>query len=140
MTGHQPHPGADQSCLGPACQQVDIEAVVRGCGVTQVARIKSYNVKAAIKTFTEMKESSGVRVVIAEEPCVLFARRALGRKPVALARVDKQEKGSKLCMETLACPAFCLEGEEMSIDATLCSGCMVCLQITSDIKAEKRTA
>ena len=137
MTGHQPHPGVDQSCLGDLCQ-VDMEAAVRGCGVTQVSRVKGYNVKALISALTEMKGQSGVRVLIAEEPCVLFAKRSLGRKVNNVARMENQGEDLERCVATLACPAFSVGEKGMLVDESRCAGCMVCLQISPAMKAAKK--
>ena len=140
MTGHQPHPGADAAAIGPGRTRLDIESVVRGCGVTQVKKIRPSSLKASIRTFEEMKKSSGVRVVIAEEPCVLFARRTLGVKPGKAATVAEQTPDVARCFETLACPAFYRDGDRMEIDEAQCSGCMVCLQIAPGIRTRERGA
>lgn len=60
-------------------QHMDIEAIVRAMGVTQCTKVRSFNVKAVTKALEEMKAQSGVRVLITEEPCVLYARRQLKR-------------------------------------------------------------
>jgi len=65
MTGHQPHPGVPECVLGEDCCRVDIEAVVRGCGVSQVRKVQAYNQKALASAIEEFKELSGVRVLIA---------------------------------------------------------------------------
>jgi indolepyruvate ferredoxin oxidoreductase alpha subunit len=86
-----------------------------------------------------MKGMTGVRVLIAEEPCVLYARRALKKAPGQVAFVAEQCAEVVNCLETLACPAFYRKGEEILIDEASCSGCMVCLQVTGKIKARKRS-
>ena len=140
MTGHQPHPGADQDLLGPERRKVDIEAVVRGCGVEQVRKVRPFNVKSTIKAFEEMKALSGVRVLIAEEACVLFARRILKKKAGNTAYVAVQGPDVEACLENLACPAYYREDGEIAVDPSLCAGCMVCLQIAGGVKARKRDA
>ena len=44
------------------------------------------------------------------------------------------------CLETLACPAFNKVEGQISVDESLCSGCMVCMQISKAFKAKKRGA
>lgn len=139
MTGQQPNPGVELTVKGPNPARVDIQAVVLGCGVEQVRKVSPYNLKATIKTLEEMKGMRGVRVLIAEEPCVLFSRRVLKKKPGQTAYVAEQGGEVASCLETLACPAFYRQGEEIAIDAASCSGCMVCLQVTTKIKARKRS-
>jgi len=139
MTGHQPHPGVDATANGPNPARVDITAVVRGCGVSAVRCVNPYNLKQTREAIVELKAMGGVRVLIAEQPCVLFARRVLGKKKIAVARVERQSEEVNRCLAELACPAFSKQGEVVTIDAEQCGGCMVCLQITKDIKSEKRS-
>ena len=140
MTGHQPNPGVVQEVLGPTSAHMDIEAIVRGCGVATVARVRPYNMRSTLKTLEGMKAETGVRVIIAEEPCVLFARRSLKKKRNQVAYVAVQGEGARMTAETLACPAFSRKDGNVSVDASLCSGCMVCMQISSDFKARTREA
>lgn len=140
MTGHQPNPGVDANVLGEGCTHLDIEAAVRGCGVTQIARVKPFNVKSTMAVLEEMKQQSGVRVIIAEEPCILYARRTLKKARMQVATVAEQGPEVLDCLENLACPAFFRDGDDVKVDENLCAGCMVCLQVTSKIKAHKRSA
>lgn len=50
--------------------------------------------RGTLKTIEEMKARSGVRVIIAEEPCMLFARRTLkqNRPQVAGSRPRRARK------------------------------------------------
>lgn len=143
MTGHQPNPGVAPAVLGDGCTHLDIESIVRGMGVTDVAKVKPFNLRATLKTLEDMKSRHGVRVIIAEEPCVLFARRTLKQERSQVAQVVQQGADVLTCLAELACPAFRRSGDtanpEVSVDETQCSGCMVCLQITPSIKARKRS-
>ena len=144
MTGHQPNPGVDKTSLGDNPVRIDIEQVVRGIGVEQIRKVNPLNLKATLKAIEELKDLKGVRVLIAEEPCPLFARRALGQKRTQVAYVaadcaEAARDGScGDCLNTLACPAFRLDAAgKMAIDPLLCSGCMLCLQLCKNIKAHK---
>jgi indolepyruvate ferredoxin oxidoreductase alpha subunit len=128
MTGHQPNPGMDQGVLGANCAHLDIESVVRGCGVTRVARAGGYNQKRLLALMREMKDETGVRVLIVEEPCVLYARRVLNRRRGQKAYAARQDAAAAECLETLACPAFYRTGETCGVNPDLCTGCMVCVQ------------
>ena len=143
MTGHQPNPGVAEAILGADCAHLDIESVVRGLGVTDVAKVKPFNLRGTLKTIEEMKARSGVRVIIAEEPCMLFARRTLKQARPQVAEVVKQGQEALTCLTEFACPAFRRSGtaEEpvVSVDEAQCSGCMVCLQITPSFRARKRS-
>lgn len=139
MTGHQPNPGMLQDVLGESAVHMDIESVVRGLGVTEVAKVKAYNLRNTLKTLEDMKTKSGVRVIIAEEPCVLYARRTLKKVSPQIATVVEQGAEARRCLEELACPAFTRDGDVVGVDETLCAGCMVCLQVAPGaFKARKR--
>ncbi len=139
MTGHQPNPGMLQDVLGESAVHLDIESVVRGLGVTEVAKVKAYNLRNSLKTLEDMKAKSGVRVIIAEEPCVLYARRTLKKVSPQIAMVAEQGAEARRCLEELACPAFIRDGDAVGVDETLCAGCMVCLQVAPGaFKARKR--
>ena len=138
MTGHQPNPGVDQALLGDSCVHLDIESVVRGCGVTEVHRVKPYNVKSTVATLEDLKGKKGVRVIIAEEPCVLFARRTLKKSRPAKAHVAEQGAETSKAAKELACPAFVQQGDTVSVDESACAGCMVCLQLAPGFKARKK--
>jgi len=138
MTGHQPHPGVEQTTLGPNPVRVNIEQVVQGCGVSNVRTVKALNHKAMLETLREFKELPGVRVIIAREPCVLFARRTLQKKRPQTAYVTQTTPEVWRVLEELACPAFNARGDEVVIDETQCAGCMLCVQLCDDIKARKK--
>ncbi|MDR3358070.1 MAG: indolepyruvate ferredoxin oxidoreductase subunit alpha [Desulfovibrio sp.] len=127
MTGHQPNPGMEQAALGERALHLDMESIVRGLGVTECARVRAFNLKTLMKALRDMKARSGVRVLIAEGSCALYARR-LKKKPSRAAVVIRQGEGAQRCLKELACPAFYRRGEELAVDPTLCTGCMVCLQ------------
>lgn len=139
MTGHQPHPGVDQTPLGPNQAKVDIEQIVRGCGVEHVKKIRPLNYKNTVQVMEEFKQLSGVRVIIAEEPCVLFAKRTLGKKNKQVAQVIEDTPEVRTCLEELACPAFYMHDNQVAIDEEQCTGCMLCVQICQDIKPKKRS-
>ncbi|GFM33650.1 indolepyruvate ferredoxin oxidoreductase subunit alpha [Desulfovibrio subterraneus] len=140
MTGHQLNPGVDAKVLGDACVHLDIESIVRGCGVTEVAKVKPFNLKATMKTFEEMKGKTGVRVIIAEEPCILYARRTLKLNRPQAAYVAEQGAETDRVLNEYACPAFYRDETGVQVDESLCTGCMVCMQISKNFKARKRSA
>ncbi|MDO9630910.1 MAG: indolepyruvate ferredoxin oxidoreductase subunit alpha [Humidesulfovibrio sp.] len=140
MTGHQPNPGVDKSAIGDNPVRVDIEKLLRGLGIEHFRKVNPLNHKATLKAIEELKVLTGVRVLLAEEPCPLFARRSLGQKRNQVAYVAEGcgEKGEcNDCLDTLACPAFYKKDGKVAIDPLLCSGCMLCLQLCPNIKARK---
>ncbi|MDL2307819.1 indolepyruvate ferredoxin oxidoreductase subunit alpha [Desulfovibrio sp. OttesenSCG-928-C06] len=140
MTGHQPNPGMDQDVLGSTANHLDIESIVRALGVTRFAKVKPYNLKASLRVLEEMKEGEGVRVILAEEPCVLYARRTLKKARPQVAYVAEQGASATACAQEFACPAFSRDGDTVSVDDSLCAGCMLCMQISDSFKARKKEA
>ncbi len=138
MTGHQPNPGMDQEVLGEGALHLDIESIVRGLGVSEVVKVKSYQIKNVAKIVEEMKNKTGVRVIIAEEPCVLYARKTLKKTRPQTAYVETQGPDAAACAANLACPAFSLQAGTLEVDASACAGCMVCMQVSGSFKARKK--
>ncbi|MGE4469779.1 MAG: indolepyruvate ferredoxin oxidoreductase subunit alpha [Desulfovibrio sp.] len=140
MTGHQPNPGVDPATLHDDATQVDIEGICRACGVNEIRKVNPLNVQKTTQAYEELRDIQGVRVLITEEPCPLFARRAYGKKPKMTAYVDEGYQMSEGVLEKLACPAFRVCDGKMEIDELMCNGCMVCVQLSDNIKARKRGA
>lgn len=65
MTGHQPHPGAPAIPNG-----INIENIVRGCGVKNVKTIDPVNQEEFINTVKEFVEKEEVSVIISKRPCI----------------------------------------------------------------------
>jgi indolepyruvate ferredoxin oxidoreductase alpha subunit len=142
MTGHQPNPGVDQTQIGDNAHKIDIEAIVKGCGVEHVTTVKSLNQKALVSTLETYKELSGVRVIISREPCEIFKRKVLRSAPGQVAYVEEGYEASEdvlACLNEVGCPAFFLHEGKMGIDPFQCSGCMLCVQLSDHIKARKRS-
>ena len=129
MTGQQPHPGVDMSCMGlDGYGCISIEAIVRAVGVAHVSVIKPYKVKKSIEAIREAVNYKGVSVIISSQACVL-ADRALNKTKSRAFKVTDKCKNHRVCITELACPAFVLTDDKVSINADLCTGCAVCAQI-----------
>ena len=139
MTGHQPNPGMDAEVLGADHMHLDIEAVVQGCGVRHFTTVKSYNRKKLLQSLEKMKSLDGVRVLIAREPCVLYARRVLKKSSPQAAYVPVQTPEALSALERLACPAMRRENDTVMVNESQCAGCMLCLQHSPSFKSRKRS-
>ncbi len=138
MTGHQPHPGVESTIFGSNNKRVDIEAIVKACGVEYVKTINPLNLNKTLEVLKEVKDLSGVRVIIAKQPCTLLAQRVLKKKQRTVAYVAEQSEEVERCLSELACPAFYRKDDKILIDESICSGCMFCTQITKSIKVKKK--
>ncbi|MDE5833082.1 MAG: indolepyruvate ferredoxin oxidoreductase subunit alpha, partial [Desulfovibrio sp.] len=129
MTGHQPNPGVVQEVLGEHAEHLDIESVVRGLGVKVCEKVRGGQLPDLLKAMRRLKDLDGTRVLIAQEPCALFARRTLKKGKNIVATVKAQGEEADKCMRELGCPAFYRKNGELRVDNNLCSGCLVCVQI-----------
>ena len=132
MTGHQPNPGMKQEHLGENALHLDIEGIIRGLGVTQFRKAKAHNIGALMSALEELRDMKGVRVLLAQEPCILYQRQALRKKPARIAKVAQQGPDAERCLAELACPAFVRRDGELAVEAELCNGCMACIQIAPE--------
>ncbi len=132
MTGFQDHPGVAVNLRGEPVTKVEIEAIVRACGVTEVHKVDAFDVKAVQKTFKEALAFDGPAVVIVEGPCFFVG-------PGATGAYDVDSDACTACgiCFRLGCPAI-VRSEEMNaktgkpeakIDPVLCVGCDMCAQV-----------
>ncbi|MEM2891828.1 MAG: indolepyruvate ferredoxin oxidoreductase subunit alpha [Thermoplasmata archaeon] len=130
MTGHQPHPG---SSTGPECcdiTAIDIESVVKGCGVRWLRVVDPYDIKGTAEAIKEALQQPTVSVIIARRECALIAKRdekgAIAKKHY----IDQEAcKKCRTCVDRFQCPAISSIDKVQSIDEALCAGCGVCAQV-----------
>lgn len=125
MTGHQQNPATGFDIHGKPAPQVCIEDIVRACGVKKVWVVDAYDLKAVESALQEALVSREPSVVIARRPCILILRNHVREPHEILA------DACKLCRSCLkiGCPAMELKDGKIWIDAKVCTGCGVCLQI-----------
>lgn len=137
MTGNQPTPATGRGAAGERLQTVDIEALVKGCGVTYCRTGDPYEVNdfiALLKDAIAFSGEWGPAVVIARRPCLLDKRHYSRSEQPGLVRTTDQCDGCGYCVKRFECPALILEGEaddqqQVTVDPLLCSGCGVCVQV-----------
>jgi len=103
-----------------------------------VREVNPFNQKKTLAAFEELKAMTGVRVLIAKEPCPLFTRRVYKKVAPQIAYVADSCTGRFECLDRLACPAMYKEDGKAVVNPILCNGCMLCLQVCKHIKAKKR--
>ena len=124
MTGHQPHPGTGKTMMGEITAKVNIEQVLRGCGVDVVEHVNPLELDKAISTVKEVANKPGVKAIIFESPCcVLFKP----EKPYSVCE-DKCIDCRK-CIKEIGCPGLIVQDGKVTVDASLCNGCGLCSQI-----------
>jgi indolepyruvate ferredoxin oxidoreductase alpha subunit len=134
MTGHQPHPGTGVTATGSQTRKLNIEDIVKACGVEYVKVIDPYNIAESIDTVVEAMRYPGLSVIISRRQCILEWLRRSRREGVKIEpySVDPEKcKGCKLCINEFGCPAITFQKENnvAVIDKVLCNGCGVCVQV-----------
>ncbi|WP_051328048.1 thiamine pyrophosphate-dependent enzyme [Desulfatirhabdium butyrativorans] len=132
MTGNQPTPASGFGAGREPLETVDIESLVRGCGVGYCRTADPVDIEpfvSEIRQALSYAREHGPAVVIARHPCVLhFKPDPSERRPV---RVSEDCDGCGFCVQRFECPALVLEegAERVRIDRTVCSDCGVCVQV-----------
>ena len=124
MTGHQPHPGTGHTMMGDVVDKIDMEAVLKGIGLTVVETCDPLNLKAAVDCVRRVAEAPGVKAIIFKSPCIAITR------PSAAMHVDEDKCiGCRNCISELGCPALVISESGIRIDSSLCTGCTLCSQL-----------
>lgn len=136
MTGHQENPGTGYTLQGRETTEVNIEALVRACGIKHVIAIDPNNlaaVKNALDWALSLDEPS---VIITRWPCVLKKLSCEDKEEfkgvfTKKCKVDIEKCiGCKACIR-IGCPAISFDkaSKKSSINPDSCVGCQVCLQV-----------
>jgi len=134
MTGHQENPGTGKTLHGLDTIQVDMEALVRSIGITNVATVEAYEVKTIEKTLKSWIRNPEPAVLIVRQECVLLPSERDKWMPMEI--IEDECNGCALCFR-IGCPAI-LKSDTLDkkynrplaeIDPILCTGCEICAQI-----------
>ncbi len=136
MTGHQQNPGTGYTLQGDVTNEVDIENLVKACGVKNIRNIDPNNLKEVKETLDWAFDLDEPSVIITRWPCVLkkFSKQDITEfnNPFTSKCEVEHEScvGCKICMKT-GCPAISFDKEEkvVNIDKNQCVGCGVCSQV-----------
>ncbi|MBM4284949.1 MAG: indolepyruvate ferredoxin oxidoreductase subunit alpha [Deltaproteobacteria bacterium] len=140
MTGQQPHPGVTLTPPDYPGKPIAIDGVVRALGVERLWVVNPYKYKESLAATKEALQAAGVRVLISQAPCRLYAERLQGRKSRARFQVKGVCAECHHCLEYFGCPAMYLKengAAQMAIDPDLCSGCAFCGQFCDAIRPVK---
>jgi len=132
MTGHQPNPGMGRNGMREEIDEVNLEEIVRGCGVKNMKVISTYNLAEAQEATKELLEVDGLAVLVAKGPCILLRwseMRKKGQKIIPFEIDQEVCKKCGTCTDKYACPAIRHEDGKYFIDKELCSGCGACSQV-----------
>jgi indolepyruvate ferredoxin oxidoreductase alpha subunit len=132
MTGGQPTPATGKGASGETLVKVDMEALVKGCGVEFLEVGDPYALGdfiAIVKKAVAFSRNQGPAVVIARHPCIIdLARQGEAADPIAVT-ITEDCDGCGYCHQHFECPAL-IEvdgGRRTAVDPLICNGCGVCL-------------
>ncbi|MEW6672670.1 MAG: thiamine pyrophosphate-dependent enzyme [Thermodesulfobacteriota bacterium] len=134
MTGNQPTPAIMRRIDGEQCVDVELEALVKGCGVGFCRVGDPYRLDefvGLIKAAIRYSRMQGPAVVIARHPCLIDKSLGKAVQP-GTVRVEVSENcdGCGYCIRHFECPALVMNPDEtVAVDSLLCSGCGVCLSV-----------
>jgi indolepyruvate ferredoxin oxidoreductase, alpha subunit len=132
MTGHQQNPGTGYTLMGDKAPIIDIEKMVRACGVEDVQTINPLTLKESKDAIDKALATDEPSVIITKWPCVLkeFTQEDYEEFDLtkSICQVDEDKCTTCKVCGKVGCPAISF-GEKAQIDPTMCVGCEVCLQV-----------
>ena len=138
MTGSQPTPTSGRGACGEPLEAVDIESLVRGCGVKYCKTGNPYQLNEftdLMKDAVQYSRETGPAVVISRYPCVIdLARKGEITEHIPV-EITEDCDGCAFCIKQFECPALIFHEDEdqdekyVSIDRILCTDCGICLNV-----------
>lgn len=125
MTGGQPHPGTGRTAMGMPAKPLDIEKILRACGVEHISTVDPFKYEDTVDAFKRAMEHSGPSAVIARAPCI-----ALIKLPKTVRRVNEACIGCLKCIRQLGCPAMSVADDgKVVINESICTDCSLCVKV-----------
>ncbi|MDF1512944.1 MAG: indolepyruvate ferredoxin oxidoreductase subunit alpha [Anaerolineae bacterium] len=134
MTGQQNHPGTGTTLQGAHSQEIDIAKIIRAMGVGFIEEVNAWEVNNTNKIIrAAMRYEGGPAVIIVRGACVFTPY--FHYKPHMEVDLSKCV-ACGFCLR-VGCPAITKSEEiyptnnkaKSHIDALLCTGCTVCMQV-----------
>lgn len=127
MTGHQPNPNTGFTAVGTESPKISLEELVRACGVSYVESVDPYDLTELLETLKEAKEKTGVKVIIAKQPCVIMNKRSGVKRNRYLVDENRCTQCG-VCVK-YGCPAIETDADGTAKTTELCTGCGVCADL-----------
>ena len=136
MTGHQENPGSGYTLQGEKTEIIDLENLVKACGIKNIKVVNPNNLKEVNETLDWAYRLDEDSVIITRCPCVLKKftdedKKEFNNPFKTKCYIDKENCiGCKKCIK-IGCPAisFNKENKVAQIDKNQCVGCEVCAQV-----------
>jgi indolepyruvate ferredoxin oxidoreductase, alpha subunit len=134
MTGHQNNPGTGKTLQNKVTTEVELEPLVRACGIKKVLTVEAYEVKTIEITLKAWMSDNEPAVLITKHECALLPSQRQRYLPLEV-KTDVCN-GCGICFR-IGCPSIS-KSELMDpkynrplskIDPLLCTGCEICAQV-----------
>ncbi len=128
MTGHQPNPASGKTLKGEPTKALNIEAMCRACGITNVHTVDPFDLKLLENTLKEALNDPEPSVIVTRRPCFLLKDYKPRVRLVSINR-DKCVKCG-MCWK-LGCPAIEVNPDDGKtvINSALCVHCGLCAAV-----------
>lgn len=130
MTGHQENPGTGKTLMGEITEVVDIEKVVKACGIKEenVVIVDPYDLEKTKEAVQRAYEATEPFVLITKRPCALIKEVRKERAHLHCEIDQEKCKKCRMCLK-IGCPAIALKDGDIVIDKDMCNGCELCKQV-----------
>lgn len=126
MTGHQDHAATGKTLKGEIVPAINIFRFCKAIGIEHVVEVNAFDLPLLEKTIKEETARDEVSVIIAKSPCVLLKGNVF---PDVCVPIPEKCRKCGACLKP-GCPALTRNGDgSIAIDATMCNGCGLCMQL-----------
>ncbi len=126
MTGHQDHAATGKTLKGEIVPAISIYHFCKAIGIEHVVEVNAFDLPMLEKTIKEETARDAVSVIITKSPCVLLKGNVF---PDVCVPIPEKCKKCGACLKP-GCPALTRkEDGSIAIDATMCNGCGLCMQL-----------
>ncbi len=126
MTGHQDHAATGKTLMGETTKAVNLVQFCKAIGIEHVVEVNAFDTAELERIIKEETARDDVSVIITKSPCVLLKGNVF--PDVCVPDSDKCKKCG-MCLRP-GCPALTKNADgTIAIDATMCNGCGLCMQL-----------
>lgn len=135
MTGHQDHAATGKTLKGEVVPAINIYHFCKAIGIAHVTEVNAFDLPELERLIKEETARDEISVIITKSPCVLLKGNVFPDKCVP---APEKCKKCGACLRP-GCPALTKnEDGTISIDATMCNGCGLCMQLCPFEAIEKQ--